>query len=60
MAHNPLTGERYLSEMEFSTITALLAAYTVVVIGGQLKILHSSFFDAEEDDSSQSVEITSR
>ena len=57
MAHNPLTGERYLSEMEFSTITALLAAYTVVVIGGQLK---TQFFDAEEDDSSQSVEITSR
>ena len=43
--------------MEFSTITALLAAYTVVVIGGQLK---TQFFDAEEDDSSQSVEITSR
>jgi hypothetical protein len=60
MAHNPLTGERYLSEMEFSTITALLAAYTVVVIGGQLKTQFFTFFDAEEDDSSQSVEITSR
>ena len=59
MARNPLTGERYLSEMEFSTITALLAAYTVVVIGGQLR---TQFFDAEDDDgaASSSVEITSR
>jgi hypothetical protein len=56
MAHNPLTGERYLSEVEFAIITALLAAYTVVIIGGQLK---TQLFDVE-DDAPSSIETTSR
>ena len=33
----PLTGERYITEVEFYTITVLLFSYTVIVIGSQLR-----------------------
>jgi len=40
-AFNPLSGERYLSEIDFIIITMLLIGYTVVVIGGQLTAMQN-------------------
>ena len=37
ISHSPLTGERYITEVEFYTITVLLFSYTVIVIGSQLR-----------------------
>jgi len=37
ISHSPLTGERYITELEFYAITVLLFSYTVVVIGSQLR-----------------------
>ena len=40
-AFNPLSGERYLSEIDFIIISMLLIGYTVVVIGGQLTAMQN-------------------
>lgn len=40
-AFNPLSGERYLSEIDFIIISMLLIGYTLVVIGGQLTAMQN-------------------
>ena len=40
-AFNPLSGERYLSEIDFIIVSMLLIGYTVVVIGGQLAAMQN-------------------
>jgi len=40
-AFNPLSGERYLSEIDFIIVSMLLIGYTVVVIGGQLTAMQN-------------------
>ena len=54
ISHNPLTGERYITELEFYAITVLLFSYTVIVIGSQLRSL---FGDAPAE---SSVDASSR
>jgi len=54
ISHSPLTGERYITELEFYAITVLLFSYTVIVIGSQLR---SMFGDAPSE---SSVDASSR
>lgn len=55
ISHSPLTGERYITEVEFYTITVLLFSYTVIVIGSQLRSMLSHESSAES-----SIDASSR
>lgn len=55
VSHSPLTGERYITEVEFYTITVLLFSYTVIVIGSQLRSMLS-----DESSAESSIDASSR
>tara|TARA_B100001758_G_scaffold10717_1_gene7998 strand:+ start:10 stop:1119 length:1110 start_codon:yes stop_codon:yes gene_type:complete len=55
ISHSPLTGERYITEVEFYTITVLLFSYTVIVIGSQLRSMLS-----DESSAESSIDASSR
>ena len=55
VSHSPLTGERYITEVEFYTITVLLFSYTVIVIGSQLRSMLS-----DESLAESSIDASSR